>query len=60
MPMKQLKRFKLFLVFYEIHDVEKEIFEQNDVLTLEYKVLNYSQKIKLKGMTYDEANSNNF
>lgn len=29
------------------------------MLTLEYKVLNYSQKIKLKGMTYDEANSNN-
>ncbi len=53
LPSKFLNRFKFFLVFYEIHTVTQEFFEENPNLVLEYKILNYTGKYKLRKESFD-------
>lgn len=44
-----MKRFKIFLIFYEIHSIENSSFlNENPILNLEYNILNYNGKYRLK------------
>lgn len=47
-PTKTLNRYKLFLIFYELHAIGEDFLKENQHLILEYKVLNYSARYRLK------------
>lgn len=51
--LQKLNRFKLFIIFYEIHDVVSNLFETYSNLYLECKVLTYTLKVRLKQASYD-------
>jgi hypothetical protein len=44
------------MVFYEIHQVESSFFQQYSQLFLEYKVLTYSMRIRIRRDSFDELN----
>ena len=48
MPTKQLNRFKIFLIFYDLHQIEPDFYDKYPYLYLEYELMTYKAKIKIK------------
>ena len=56
-----MKRFKIFLIFYEIHSIENSNFLlENPILNIEYSILNYNGKYRIKPSNIDFNKGNLF
>eukprot|EP00347_Sterkiella_histriomuscorum_P010413 403376398 len=49
LPTKYLNRFKIFLIFYDLHQIESQFLDEYPNLYLEYKLMTYTARIRIRG-----------